>query len=89
MLRVLIVEGDILIALHLEGIINDISTADVVITASVTDMRKALSSSFDVAFLDVDVTNGKTFEIARSLPEKQVPFAFVSGSSPESSVRLL
>jgi hypothetical protein len=32
------------------------------------------------AFLEIDVTNGKTFEIANILERKQVPFVFVSGS---------
>jgi hypothetical protein len=30
--------------------------------------------------LDVDVTNGKTFEITSILERKHVPFVFVSGS---------
>jgi len=33
--------------------------------------------------LDVEVTNGKTFEIAQTLERKGVPFAFVSGSRQE------
>lgn len=80
MLRVLIVEDDALTAMYLEGVINDVSTAHIVITTSVSDTRDALNSSFDLAFLDVDVTNGKTFELARSLLKKEVPFVFVSGS---------
>lgn len=83
MLRVLIVEDDVLTAMYLEDVINDISAADVVIRTSVADTRDELSASFDVAFLDIDVTNGKTFDVARSLQEKQIPFVFVSGSSRE------
>ena len=36
----------------------------------------------DFAFLDVDVTDGKTFAIAQTLIHRRVPFAFVSASSP-------
>lgn len=81
MLRVLIVEDDILAAMFLEDVITDISDANIVIRTSVADTKEALKDSFDVAFLDIDVTNGKTFEVARLLQEKQVPFIFVSGSS--------
>jgi DNA-binding LytR/AlgR family response regulator len=83
MLRVLIVEDDVLTAMYLEGVITDISSAHIVIRASVAETKKALSTSFDIAFLDVDVTNGKTFDVARALQEMQIPFVFVSGSSLE------
>jgi DNA-binding LytR/AlgR family response regulator len=47
----------------------------------VASTKKVLHEPFDFAFLDVDVTNGKTFEVARLLGEKGVPFVFVSGAS--------
>jgi DNA-binding NarL/FixJ family response regulator len=81
MLHILIVEDDSLTAMYLEDVINGISTANIVIRASVADTKKALNKCFDVAFLDVDVTNGKTFDVARALQRKQIPFVFVSGSS--------
>ena len=39
--------------------------------------------AFDAAFLDIDVLDGKTFEVAALLHERGTPFAFVSGSRPE------
>jgi hypothetical protein len=39
---------------------------------------------FDFAFLDVDATNGMTFEVAKALEAKGVPYAFLSGSQPEN-----
>jgi DNA-binding response OmpR family regulator len=81
MLRVLIVEDDALAAMYLEEVINDISAAIVVVSASVAGTKDALNASFDIAFLDVEVTNGQTFDVARTLQEKEIPFAFVSGSS--------
>jgi hypothetical protein len=42
-----------------------------------------LHTALDFAFLDVDVTNGKTFEIAQMLERKGVPFVFISGSPQE------
>jgi two-component SAPR family response regulator len=41
---------------------------------------KILNEAVDFAFLDIDVTNGKTFEIAKCLDGKHVPFVFVSCS---------
>ena len=42
-----------------------------------------LHEALDFAFLDVDVTNGKTFEVAQILERKRVPFVFISGSPQE------
>ena len=50
------------------------------VEGSVAATKKVLHEALDFAFLDVDVTNGKTFEIAEILERKHVPFAFVSGS---------
>ena len=82
-LHILIVEDEPLIAMDLEMIIIEIVTATVVVERSVADTKKGLDEAFDFAFLDVDVTNGKTFEIANILERKHVPFVFVSGSPQE------
>jgi hypothetical protein len=42
--------------------------------------KKTLYEAVDFAFLDVDVTNGKTFELAYILEQKGVLFVLVSGS---------
>jgi CheY-like chemotaxis protein len=80
MLHILIVEDETLIALVLEGMIVDIVPATVVIETSVASTMKILNEAVDFAFLDIDVTNGKTFEIAHILERNHVPFVFVSGS---------
>jgi len=76
----LIVEDEPWIAMDLEMIIIKIVTATVVIEGSVATTKEALHEALDFAFLDVDVTNGKTFEIAHILERKRVSFVFVSGS---------
>jgi DNA-binding LytR/AlgR family response regulator len=81
-LRVLIVEDEILVVIDLEAIIAEIFPATIIVKTSVASTKKVLHEPFDFAFLDVDVTNGKTFEVARLLAEKGVPFVFVSGASP-------
>jgi hypothetical protein len=82
-LNVLIVEDEVFATIDLIDAIHSITPAAVVTKASVADTKSVLHLPFDFAFLDVDVTNGKTFEVAHMLGEKQTPFAFVSGSSPK------
>jgi DNA-binding response OmpR family regulator len=79
---VLVVEDDPLIAMIIEDFVS--ASADVVTVASRADARAQLSRPVDLAILDVDVTNGQTFDIAALLDEKQVPFVFVSGSDPHA-----
>ena len=79
-LHILIVEDEPWIAMDLEMIIIESVTATVVVEGSVAGTKEVLHEALDFAFWDVDVTNGKTFEIARILERKHVPFVFVSGS---------
>lgn len=83
MLRVLVVEDEPIAAIDLEDAITDICQAVVVTKSSVESTKRVLHEAFDFAFLDVNVTNGQTFEVAHILEMKCVPFVFVSGSLPE------
>jgi DNA-binding LytR/AlgR family response regulator len=78
-LNILIVEDEMLVALYLEEMIATIVPAVIMVEWSVAEAKKALDD-LDFAFLDVDVTNGKTYELAQILERKHVPYAFVSGS---------
>jgi DNA-binding LytR/AlgR family response regulator len=77
-LRVLIVEDEPLIAMDLEATIAEIRPATVIVKPSLASTKEVLDELFDFAFLDVNVANGKTYELARLLDEHGVPFAFVS-----------
>jgi DNA-binding response OmpR family regulator len=79
---VLVLEDDPLISMIIEEYVS--VSAEVVTVASRADARAQLSRHVDLAILDVDVTNGQTFDIAALLDEKQVPFVFVSGSNPQA-----
>jgi two-component SAPR family response regulator len=80
-LRILIVEDEPLIALELEMMVSDFVAAAILVEVSVAATKQALhQDDLDFAFLDVDVINGKTFELAQILGRKHVPFVFVSGS---------
>ena len=78
--RILIVEDEPWIAMDLEMIIVEFVTASVVVEGSVAGTKEVLHEALDFAFLDIEVTDGKTFEIAQILERKHVPFVFVSGA---------
>ena len=73
-----------MVALDLEAIVTGAADADVAVANSVQEARRVLGdAAFDAAFLDIDVLDGKTFEVARLLAERGTPFAFVSGAREE------
>lgn len=41
-----------------------------------------LGHCVDFALLDVDLPDGKSYDVASRLDQKMIPFAFVSGSAP-------
>ena len=79
-LRILIVESEMSWAMDLEMMIQKIASATFVTEASVGAAKKVLHEDLDFAFLDVDLTKGKMFEIAEILEGKRVPYAFISAS---------
>jgi DNA-binding LytR/AlgR family response regulator len=83
-MRILILEDDFLTALDIKSIVESAIDADVVVCASVRSAKAQLSERFDFAFLDVDVTDGKSFEIAEYLLGVRTPFVFVSGSTADA-----
>ena len=82
--RVLIVEDEPLVAMDLESIVLGVIAADVVVVASVSGARQAMAAPLDFALLDIEVTDGRTFEIARELQRNGAAFVFISGARPEA-----
>jgi two-component SAPR family response regulator len=82
-LRILIVEDEPLVAAALEIMSPRLSRL-IMVEASVAATKKMLHDAVDFAFLDVNVTDGKTFEIAQMLECKHVPFVFVSARRKNS-----
>ena len=78
--RVLILEDDAILALDLATIVCCWTDADITQCSSVAQARKALEGSFDLALLDIDLSDGKSYEIADALLAKKAPIAFVSGA---------
>jgi len=80
LLRVLLVEDEPFISMQIEDIVKDTVPSVVIVKSSVREAKVALSDPVHFAMLDVDVTNGKTYEVAQLLVGKHIPFVFVSGS---------
>jgi DNA-binding NtrC family response regulator len=78
--RVLILEDDAILALDLETIVRCWTDAKVTACRSVAQARRALAGGFDLALLDIDVADGKSYDFASSLKQQSLPFAFVSGA---------
>jgi DNA-binding response OmpR family regulator len=76
--HVLIVEDDPLISMDLEAIAAEAGVT-AVCCASLREAFAAIEGQrYALALLDVDVTDGTTFTLARQLMERRVPVYFVS-----------
>ena len=83
-MRVLIVEDEVLLALHLEDLLNELGH-EVVALATRIDMAMELArgSDIDFAVLDINVAGTKSFPVADILRQRGIPFAFASGYGVE------
>ncbi|SIQ93320.1 hypothetical protein [Bosea sp. TND4EK4] len=84
-IRVLIVEDDPFIAMDIESAVAEQlgGEAELIVVESVAAARRAAADKLSCALLDIDVVGGKTFEVASTLLQIGIPFAFVSGSAPQ------
>ncbi len=77
---IVIVEDEGLIAADLAAVVQMHTGAEPMVVASVAEALRAVAEGCDFAFLDVNVLDGSTFEFARLLAGRGIPFAFTSGS---------
>jgi len=82
-MMVLIVEDDPMISLTLEDIVAEHTDGDIIAVRSREEAHAAIKDEISLAILDIDVTNGKTFDVAAELKSRGVPFIFVSASNKE------
>jgi CheY-like chemotaxis protein len=84
MATILVVEDDGVLAFDLTRYIEAQTFGKVRLSPSVhlaLDMLDA-KPEVDIALLDVEVLDGTTFDLARVLYQKGIPFIFTSGSDP-------
>lgn len=82
--RVLIVEDEVLLALHLEDLLTELGH-EVVGQATRIEMAMELArdTDFDFAVLDINVAGTKSFPVADILRQRGIPFAFATGYGAE------
>jgi len=83
-LRILIVEDEPMVAMDLEMVV----AGTVVVEASVAATKEVLHQALDFAFLDVDVINGKTYEIAHRFSSASVCRLFLFRARRKNSCLL-
>jgi DNA-binding response OmpR family regulator len=78
--RILVVEDEMLIALHIEDMITQMGFEVVGPAMRLGPaLEMARSESLDGAVLDVNLANEKSFPVADALRERGIPFLFATG----------
>jgi two-component SAPR family response regulator len=79
-LRVLILEDETAVSTLLEVIVGDTVPAEVLVHTTVEAAQKSIGPDLDLALLDINLSNGKSYQLAMKLLKDDVPFLFVSAS---------
>jgi two-component SAPR family response regulator len=87
-LRLLILEDEILVAMYLEEILNDLGHKVISSVNRVNDaMVIARDGDIDFAVLDVNIAGTPSFPVADILRQRGIPFVFATGYGQESVTR--
>jgi CheY-like chemotaxis protein len=80
--RILVVEDEMLIAMMIEGMLNDLGCKSVA-TAATVDQAVTLieGQDFDAAMLDVNLKGSNSYPVADVLAARGVPYFFSTGNS--------
>lgn len=80
--RVIIVEDEYLVALDVETVLAAAGAESVVIATTLAQATAAIIDGRpDCILLDVSLSDGTSYDLARYLKENSIPFGFVSGYS--------
>ncbi|WP_375459381.1 response regulator [uncultured Enterovirga sp.] len=79
-MRILILEDDPLIGMDLLDIVSECGHEVIGLCETIADMKLRMGECPDFALLDIDLPDGKSFDVASRLTERDVPFAFISAS---------
>ena len=80
--RVLIVEDEYLVAMDVETSLQSMGVETIDIATTLLQAKESLlREKPDCVLLDVSLSDGTSYELARHLREYSIPFGFVSGYS--------
>jgi CheY-like chemotaxis protein len=83
--RVLVVEDEALVAMLIESLLEEYGCGIVGPCNTVAKaMEAALTETFDLAVLDVNLRGEKVYPVAEILTERHIPFLFLSGYGEEA-----
>jgi CheY-like chemotaxis protein len=83
--RALVLEDEYLVALDIETTLLGMGFDTVDIATSIAGAVTALETHiYDCVFLDVNIAGENSFDLARALGERQIPFGFISGYNDTS-----
>lgn len=82
--HVLIVEDDFLQAANLAEVVQQHLDAQPVAVASVSEALKVIPDNIELAILDIEVVDGKSYPAARRLMQNDIPIIFVSANARAS-----
>jgi CheY-like chemotaxis protein len=78
--RVLIIEDEALVMMLLEDTLTDAGCEIAGAASRIEEaLEKARSLAFDVAVLDVNLNGRQTFDVARCIAQRGIPFVFATG----------
>ena len=82
--RILIVEDEFLVALHLEDLLTDMGHHVVGPCSRIQNaIELARTENIDFAVLDINVAGTRSFPVADVLRQRRIPFVFASGYGDE------
>ena len=79
--NVLSVEDDFIQAANLAEVVQQDLDAEPVAVASVTEALKIIPDDIDLASLDIELVDGKSYPVARKLIDNEIPVIFVSANA--------
>jgi len=83
--RVFVVEDESLVMMLIEDSLADAGCEIAGMASRVDDaLEKAAALSYDIAVLDVNLNGRQTFEVARCIAERGIPYVFATGYGPAS-----
>jgi two-component SAPR family response regulator len=85
--RVLIVEDEVLVAMHLEDLLTEMGHQVIGSCGRLNEaMALARDAEIDFAVLDINLAGAQSFPVADILRQRGIPFVFTSGYGSEGLV---